>query len=237
VHLLALLTAGAQSIFDRKRISLPTNAVGLRNLILRKKGVRMKRFVMAWLAFLVTLSVPIHVQAIPIVSVGSATVTVGNIFTIPVSITDAVDLRSFQFDLSFGASILQVTPTGVTESPFFTQGNITVFVPGIVDNTNGNILGVADALIFQPSVNGSGVLANIEFQAIGVGTSPLTLSNVFLNDLDSGFAVTNGSVCVNPLRGNTCATGGGTVPEPDTIALLLAAALGLLTWRRRTSTR
>jgi hypothetical protein len=197
----------------------------------------MKRILVAALAAasLATLAFAPRVEAIPVVSVGSTTVGVGNTFTIPVSITDAVDLRSFQFDLSFTASILQVTPTGVTESAFFTQGDITVFVPGIVDNTNGDILGVSDALIFQPSVNGSGVLANIEFEAIAPGTSPLILSNVFLNLSDSGFIVTNGQVCVNPPRTTTCPPA-GQVPEPGTLALL-AAALAVLTGRRRWSTR
>src|SRR5688572_9843691 len=116
-------------------------------------------------------------HAIPIVTAGSGVVpvvvTVGDVFTIPISITDAVDLTSFQFDLSFAAAILQVTTTGVTESPFFTQGGPTVFNPGFVDNTNGQILGVSDALTIQSPVNGSGVLVNIEFQAIAVGVSPL----------------------------------------------------------------
>ena len=183
------------------------------------------------LASLATLALPARVEAIPVVSVGSATVAIGDTFAIPVSITDAVDLTSFQFDLSFTASILQVTPTGVTESPFFTQGDTTVFIPGIVDNTNGQILGVFDALIFQSPVNGSGVLANIEFEAIAPGISPLTLSNVFLNLSDSGFIVTNGAVCVTPPRTTTCVPA-GTVPEPGTLALL-AAGLAVLTWRRR----
>jgi hypothetical protein len=187
----------------------------------------MKRSFVACLAFLATLAFPIEVQAIPIVSAGSATVTVGDVFTIPVSITDAVDLTSFQFDLSFDASILQVTRTGVTESPFFTQGDITVFSPGVIDNTSGNILGVADALIFQPPVNGSGDLAFIEFQAVAAGTSPLVLSNVFLNLSDTGFAVTNGSVCVNLPGGNTC-TPVGAVPQPGSVPLLLAAAIAIL---------
>lgn len=171
-------------------------------------------------------------HTIPAVSVGSATVTIGDTFTIPVSITDAVDLTSFQFDLSFNASILQVTVTGVTESDFFTQGDITVFIPGAIDNTTGQILGVSDALIFQSPVNGSGVLANVEFTAIGAGTSLLMLSNVFLNLLDSGFTVTNGEVCVNPSPAAPTCGQAGAVPEPGTVALL-AMGLAVLTWRRR----
>lgn len=162
-------------------------------------------------------------DAVPIVTAGSATVNVGDIFTIPISIADAVDLTSFQFDLSFIATILQVTATGVTEDPFFTQGDITVFNPGFVDNTNGQILGVSDALIFQAPVNGSGTLVNIEFQAIALGVSPLTLSNVFLNLSDQGFLVAPGLVTV---------TGAAPIPEPSTLALL-ALGLGVLGLRRR----
>jgi hypothetical protein len=194
----------------------------------------MKRTLVAVLALvsLGTWALPGRVDAISIVSVGSATVTVGDTFTIPVSIT-AVNLTSFQFDLSFLASILQVTPTGVTENPFFTQSDITVFVPGFVDNTSGHILGVSDALIFQPPVNGNGVLADIEFHANAQGTSPLTLSNVFLNLSDTGFTVTNGTVCVTAPGSNTCVSGGGgTVPEPGT-SILVGLALALLTRRRR----
>jgi hypothetical protein len=88
----------------------------------------------------------------------------------------------------------------------------------------------------QSPVNGNGVLANIEFQALAPGTTGLTLSLVSLNDgTVADFATTNGSVCVNPLRGNTCAAGGGggNAPEPGPLALLISAGLALLIWRRR----
>src|SRR5450759_3321052 len=89
------------------------------------------------------LAISSWAQAIPFISAGSATKSVGDIFTIPISITGAVDLTSFQFDLAFNALVLQVTATGVTESNFFTQADITVFDPGFVDNTAGHILGVS----------------------------------------------------------------------------------------------
>lgn len=191
----------------------------------------MRKFLLVLAFFLAVGLNPGTSHAIPIITAGSAIVNVGDTFTIPVSITDAVDLTSFQFDLSFNALILQVTVTGVTESAFFTQGDITVFISGIVDNTNGQILGVSDALIFQSPVNGSGVLVNIEFDAIALGISPLTLSNVFLNLSNSGFDVENGEVCVKSPTATTCEPG-GAVPVPGTLALLMMG-LAVLTWRRR----
>jgi len=194
----------------------------------------MKRTLMAVLAaaLLATFAVPPRVEAVPVLSVGSATKTVGDTFAIPVTITGAVDLTSFEFDLAFNAAILQVTATGVTESAFFTQGDITVFVPGAVDNTTGHILGVSDALILQAPLNGSGVLADIEFTAIAAGISPLTLSNVFLNLSDRGFDATNGQVCAHAPGATTCPAGGGQAPEPGTLALL-AAGLAVLASRKR----
>src|SRR5438270_1585904 len=96
-----------------------------------------KGFVLLF-AVLLLIAFPASSHAVPTVTAGSAIQHVGDIFTIPVSITNAINLTSFQFDLSFSPPsppILQVTSTGVTESPFFTQGDVTVFDPGFVDNT------------------------------------------------------------------------------------------------------
>jgi hypothetical protein len=68
-----------------------------------------------------------------------------------------------------------------------------------------------------PAPSGSGVLAEIEFQALARGLSPLTLSNVFLDLSDQGFNISNGQVLV--------------VPEPSSLALLIC---GLVLLRTRT---
>ena len=169
-------------------------------------------------ASLLTLHPP-RAEAVPIISAPFVIVdlSVTNTVTIPISITDAEDLASFQFDLSFAPLIVQADVGGATPGPalppdwFFTS-------PGIVDNTGGHILGVS---AFGSPFNGSGVIADIVFTALQPGVSPLIFSNVFLNFSDQGFGVLNGQITV---------IGERTVPEPTTLALL---AIGLLAFGAR----
>src|SRR2546427_9363824 len=87
---------------------------------------------------------------------GSATVNVGQIFTIPISITNPgmVDLTSFQFSLAFNPTILQADVAGATAGSLLTSDWLFTS-PGAVDNTSGNIVGVS---AFGSAVSGSGVL-------------------------------------------------------------------------------
>ena len=145
------------------------------------------------------------------------TVGVGDIFTIPISITGATDLTAWQFDLAFNPAIVQVN--SVNEGTFLSAFGQTMYVPGFIDNTAGLISGVADAYIdLAPNPSGDGVLANIEFVALAPGISSLNFSNVFLNWLDSGFDISNGQITV---------TGTTSVPEPTTLVLLVIGLVPL----------
>lgn len=176
-------------------------------------------------ASLALLALPARVEAIPIVSVGSsATHVVGETFTIPISVSGATDLQAFQFDLSYNSSVLSAlsfTDAGTDfDSAAAAGGGILTGIAGF--SLSGLLSGVADSMIFvSTGLTGTGVLVNVEFEAIGAGTSTLTLSSVFLDFSDSGFTLANGEV---------------QAPEPGTLALL-AMGLGLLTRRRLTSTR
>jgi len=165
---------------------------------------------------LVVAALPISAYAVPTLAAGSATVNVGDTFDILISITGAVELTSWQFDLAFNPSIIRAN--SVTEGPFLSESGTktTLFSSGVIDNVTGHITLVTDSFVdLPPGPSGSGVIADISFTALAPGISPLTLANVFLNDLDSGFSITNGQVTV---------LGTARVPEPATLTLL---ALGL----------
>ena len=181
-----------------------------------------KRTFLIVLAFaLFVISAPTLVEANGVTTIISApfvTVGVGDIFTIPISITGAINLESFQFDLLFTPLIVEANLAGATAGALL-PADWLFTSPGFVDNPSGQILGVS---AFGSAVSGSGVLANFEFLALAPGVSPLTLSNVFLNLSDQGFGIVNGQVTV---------TGTTAVPEPTTLALL-ASGFALLGIRR-----
>ena len=186
------------------------------------KGLRSKKFLSA-LAFLLPSCLPLGAsQAALIIRVGEATsVHVGDTFTVPILVAGVTDLMAFQFDLSYDAAILSAigfTDVGLDFDAAASAGGgaltgLTGFIfPGVLSGVADSISGASSGL------TGGGVLVEIEFQALARGMSQLTLSSVLLDfsepDPDS---IVNGVV---------------SVPEPSTVALLIAAPV-LIGWRRR----
>jgi len=159
------------------------------------------------------------------VSSGSATVSSGQTFTVPVSITDVSDLFAFQFDLAFDPTILQLQ--SISEGSFLNSAGSTIFAPGTIDNTAGTATTTADTLTGTgPGASGGGTLADLTFQAIAPGTSTLTLSGAILLDSnlnDIPFTTSNGTVTV----------GAAAVPEPNGLSWIGALALGAALRLRR----
>ena len=159
--------------------------------------------------------------ASPVLQADSAVVDVGSTFSIDVSVSRAVDVQSFQFDLAYDSTRLRLlgfsdigTDFDAIASTGFGLLGLTGFdLPGVVS-------GVADAMVGVAAGAGlgAGVIATFLFQDIAAGSSALTVSAAFLNFSDLGFAVVNGSV-TNPAA--------GSVPEPSTAWLALAALCGM----------
>jgi general secretion pathway protein D len=159
------------------------------------------------------------------VSVGSAAVGVGDLVTIPVFIDDATDLTFWQFDLAFDPAVVQANT--ITEGPFLLAFGATLFGAGVIDNGAGLISLVTNAYVdLPPNPAGDGILAEVQFLALASGTSPLVLSNVFLNLSTDGFETENGQITV---------TGDvpPAVPEPATMVLMTSGIALLARYRVR----
>jgi|SRR5687767_2530537 len=198
----------------------------------------------AWKTFLVasavaaaSLAPATSATAAAIISIAPSTanVEVGDIFTLEVTLTDAVAVAAYQFSLSFDPAILSVSNfadgdflAGSSEGPFF--------LGSTVDNAAGTVTLIA-ALLLTPEfgVSGNGVLATVQFTALGLGTSAVTpyfdatavdgLFDVNFQPIDTGLVPATVNV-----------EGPTTVPEPTSL-LTLALGLGTALVRRRRHTR
>jgi hypothetical protein len=104
-------------------------------------------------------------------------------FDVWIYVADANDLAGFKFDLAWDETLFTVDDI-VADEAFLTQNGRTVdFVLAEVDNDNGT-LNFEAATLGDPGtgVDGLGPMAHLTVTAIGVGTSDLTLSDVFLYD-------------------------------------------------------
>ena len=166
----------------------------------------------------------------PVLTAGSDTVDVGDVFTIPISISNVAGLTSFQFDLAFDPTV--ITALGFTdagtdfEAAAVAGGGFLTGITGFIDDTTGLLSGIADSisgLVTGTGLTPAGVLVDIQFQALAVGISPLTLSNAFLTDNGVPLSSDNGDFLLQD--GQVTVIGPATAPEPATL-VLLAAALG-----------
>jgi hypothetical protein len=161
------------------------------------------------------------------ISLGSRIVISPTTFALPVQITGAIQVSSWEFALTYNPADVQVNTTCdpfsgdiycslvtsyATEGDFFAAGApFNLLLPGFVDLNpstlaqTGLLFGVTGAYGGPPPApSGSGTLAFIEFTRLGSGDSPITVKGTAVSD--------------------------STVPEPGTLALL---ATGLLLPRVR----
>ena len=176
----------------------------------------MSKAIAAILSWLVLAICPLPVWAEPTISAGSATVGVGDTFTIQVSISGAEGLSTWQFDLAFDPMILKANSVSEGDLPLLSAGAINND-SGLINVISGSFMDADLKELFE------GVLAVIEFEALAAGTSPLTLLDVQLGFGQTTADLEDGSVTVN-----------AQIPEPGTLALV-ALATGGFALRRRQS--
>lgn len=148
--------------------------------------------------------------------------TVGDTFSVDFQATGFPDkVFGGGYDLAFDPAILKLDAITIPASwEFFTSTGTLNAAAGTVTDINFNT--------FVAPIKGDFLTASAKFTAIGVGTSPITLSESgsfpFGNELGNAVAVTyvNGSATVT------------AVPEPGSLALVLGgmACVGWMSTRR-----
>ena len=170
-------------------------------------------FLLLW-ATIIFSPLPVLANATISIQPSVSTPTVGSIFDVPVNVSGVTDLYAFQFDITFNPTILAAMM--VNEGTFLQSSG--GFFPGLIDNGAGTISFTADSLIGSvPGVDGNGTLADISFQALTLGTSPIDLSNVVL--LDSNL----GSISSDSQGGSVTVV----APEPATFFLISMGMVAL----------
>ena len=113
------------------------------------------------------------------VSPSSMTASVGESFSINVTISNVFDLYGWEFKLSWNTNLLNATSE--TEGPFLRTEDATFFTVQ-VNETEGHMVVDCTLLGITPGVAGSGTLATVTFLVEDLGECVLDLYEVLLLD-------------------------------------------------------
>jgi len=168
---------------------------------------RWRSYVLTVVIILSALSVSTTVTAddfetMVYINPSSQTVFLEDTFTIGVYCAPGQPIKSFEFKLSFNASLLQVN--SVTEGNIF-DGYATFFNSGTIDNNAGSIVDVYGLILGSGNVTNNGTLVNISITAKStIGTSSLNLYGVGVTNETEyvSIAVNNGSAIVQSADNN-----------------------------------
>ena len=139
------------------------------------------------------------------------TIHINETFTLAVTVSNVVDLYGWEFKLGWNASLLEVV--SVEEGGFLKSGDETFFSEK-TNNTAGYVHLACTLLGDVSGVNGSGILAIIEFRVKAPGECALDLYDTALGDsnLQSIPHVTNDGYCY--FVEETVESGGGRGRPP-----------------------
>ena len=125
-------------------------------------------------------SLPVPRLAFVKLAASPAEVNTGGKLTVAVSIENAQDASSASFALSFNPKALKLVT--VQDGGFLSQGGNASSLSPAIDNDNGKATVSLTRPAGSAGVSGSGVLANLQFEAVGPGTASITFSQASVAD-------------------------------------------------------
>ena len=149
---------------------------------------------------------------------GTATVTPGSTLVIDVVVEDLVPsspLNAFEFDMDFDPTILDATNIATGEF---------LLPPSLVVETNILLpdINFAEVTLLATGASGSGVLATVTFDVVGLGMSTLDLNDVILS---APFGV---AIMTDVSDGKVISNNVNVIPEPASALLWASGLLGLI---------
>jgi Cohesin domain len=170
---------------------------------------------------------PTFVPGAPVVFVDppSQDVALGDFFIVDIVASNIDNLGAYEFTVQFDPNVL--TLSGVSNGPFLGSTGRPVFCPPPTGD-NGRLRFGCVTTGSAPGASGTGLLAEIVFQASGPGRSSIGFSTMALADplgKTMNAAVANGSVFVSGVGGTAAPNG---QPRYFAVAALLTGMVGLL---------
>ena len=153
---------------------------------------------------------------------------VGDTIQVNINVSNVQNLWAWDVaDLRFDPSVLNLTQ--VSEGPFLKQAGQTLFLwtsQSAVAISKGDIPDISCTLLQQSAVNGSGVIATLNFQVISIETSQINFTQTTLLDPSQG-----------QINHNAISTNIDVVPEfpswPILILLMMAATISMLLFSKK----
>lgn len=138
-----------------------------------------------FIAFLMLVVMPMiaSAQTVSIDPASQASPEAGKTIKVSVKVSDVKQLFGYQFDTTYDPTALKFK--SAAEGDFLKAGGAPTFFNPPKDDGKGTVKGAAATRLAKPGVDGTGVIATLEFEIVAVKESKVDLANVKLSDPDA----------------------------------------------------